>query len=90
MTCKLPPAGEDRWTLARHARIIVYEAEAGDQLVTIYDCGVAQRPPVAQFIGNLVRVRTPHDAERTPTGYVVSLSEGGTLIRQDEDHYVVA
>lgn len=90
MTCKLPPAGEDRWTLARHARIIVYEAEAGDHLVTIYDCGAAQKPPSAQFIGTLVRVRPPHEIERTPTGYVVTLSEGGTLVRQGEDHYVVA
>lgn len=89
MTCKLPPAGEDRWTLARHARLIVYEAAAGDQLVTIYDCGAAQKPPSAQFIGNLVRVRAPHNLEWTPTGYVVTLSEGGMLIQQDEDHYVV-
>lgn len=89
MTLKLPPDGADRWTLARHARIIVYEAEAGDELVTVYDCGAAQKPPSAQFIGNLVRVRVPHRLERTPTGYVATLTEGGTLVRQGEDHYVV-
>lgn len=89
MTLKLPPAGENRWKLARHARVIVYDAEAGDQLVTVYDCGAAQKPPSAQFIGNLVRVRAPHELERTPTGYVVTLSEGGTLVRQGEDHYVI-
>lgn len=89
MTLRLPPDGENRWVLDRHARIIVYEADAGDQLVTIYDCGAAQKPPSAQFIGNLVRVRAPHDLEQTPTGYIVTLREGGTLVRQGEDHYVI-
>lgn len=89
MTLKLPPAGDGRWTLSRHARIIVYEAEAGDELVTVYDCGAAQKPPSAQFIGNLVRVRAPHRLEQSPTGYVVTLTDGGTLVRQGEDHYVV-
>lgn len=89
MTFKLPPAGEDRWSLARHARVIVYEADAGDELVTVYDCGAAQKPPSAQFIGNLVRIRAPHRLEHTPTGYVVTLTAGGTLVRQGEDHYVI-
>jgi hypothetical protein len=89
MRTKLPKTGDDRWRLARHARLIVYEADAGDELVTIYDCGVAQKPPTAQFIGNLVRVRAPHDLERTKTGYVVTLKRGGTLVEQGEDHYVI-
>ncbi|MEF8799419.1 MAG: hypothetical protein V5A38_08255 [Halolamina sp.] len=89
MKAKLPKAGDERWRLASHARIIVYEADAGDELITIYDCGVAQKPPIAQFIGNLVRVRPPHELERTQTGYVVTLEAGGTLVEQGEDHYVI-
>lgn len=89
MTAKLPREGASRWRLARHARIIVYEAEAGDELLTIYDCGAAQKPPAAQLIGNLVRVRAPHELEHSPTGYVVTLQEGGTLVEQGENHYVI-
>lgn len=89
MKAKLPKAGVERWRLARHARLIVYEADAGDELVTIYDCGAAQKPPSAQFIGNLVRVRAAHEFERTQTGYVVTLEAGGTLVQQGEDHYVI-
>ena len=89
MKAKLPSEGESRWRLARHARIIVYEAEAGDELITVYDCGAAQKPPSAQFIGNLVRVRAPHELEHSPTGYVATLKEGGTLVEQGDDHYVV-
>ncbi|QKY19091.1 hypothetical protein B4589_001385 [Halolamina sp. CBA1230] len=85
----LPETGEGRWRLDRHARLVVYEADAGDELVTVYDCGAAQKPPSAQFIGNLVRVRAPHEVERSPTGYVVTLREGGTLVEQGEDHYVI-
>ncbi|MFW5934915.1 MAG: hypothetical protein ACOCQL_03590 [Halolamina sp.] len=79
-----------RWRLDRHARLVVYEADAGDELVTVYDCGAAQKPPSAQFIGNLVRVRPRHEIEQTPTGYVVTLRDGGTLVEQGEDHYVIA
>jgi len=89
MKAKLPKAGEERWRLARHARVIVYEAAAGDELVTVYDCGAAQKPPSAQFIGHVVRVRAPHELENTRTGYVVTLLEGGTLVEQGEDHYVI-
>lgn len=89
MKAKLPSEGESRWRLARHARIIVYEADAGDELLTIYDCGAAQKPPSAQFIGNLVRVRASHELEHSPTGYVVTLKNGGTLVEQGEDHYVI-
>jgi hypothetical protein len=89
MKGKLPKTGEERWRLARHARLIVYEAEAGDELITVYDCGAAQKPPSAQFIGHLVRVRAPHELEHTQTGYVATLQEGGTLVEQGDDHYVV-
>ena len=86
----LPETGPGRWRLDRHARLVVYEADAGDELVTVYDCGAAQKPPAAQFIGNLVRVRPPHDIEHTPTGYAVTLRDGGTLVEQGDDHYVIA
>lgn len=87
MTLKLPPSGDDRWRLAPHARVIVYEADDGNELLTIYDCGAAQKPPTAQLIGNLVRVNAAHELERSPTGYVVSMREPADLIRQDADHY---
>lgn len=89
MTLKLPPAGEGRWRLPRHARVIVYEARDGGELLTVYDCGAAQKPPSAQFIGNLVRVAAEHELERSPTGYVATLREPAVLVRQDEDHWIV-
>ncbi|MFB6126172.1 MAG: hypothetical protein ABEJ79_02580 [Halolamina sp.] len=85
----LPSAGEDRWRLPRHARIVVYEADAGDELITVYDCGVAQKPPSAQLIGHLVRVRADHETEPGPTGYAVSMREPAELVGQGEDHYVI-
>lgn len=89
MTLKLPPSGDDRWRLAPHARVIVYEAADGGELLTVYDCGAAQKPPSAQLIGNLVRVNAAHELERGPTGYAVSLREDADLVRQDADHYVI-
>lgn len=86
---QLPSAGDDRWRLPRHARLVVYEADAGDELVTVYDCGVAQKPPSAQFIGHLVRVRADHELEPGPTGDAVSMREPAELVAQGEDHYVV-
>jgi len=87
MTLKLPTAGSDRWKLPRHAHAIVYEAADGGELLTIYDCGAAQKPPSAQFIGNLVRVTAAHERRRSPTGYAVSLREPAALVRQDADHW---
>ncbi|WP_277555528.1 hypothetical protein [Halobaculum limi] len=87
MTLKLPPSGDDRWRLAPHARVIVYETDDGNELLTIYDCGAAQKPPTAQLIGNLVRVNAAHELERSPTGYVVSMRETADLVRQDAEHY---
>ncbi|WP_231183568.1 hypothetical protein [Haladaptatus sp. DYF46] len=88
---KLAAAGEadGRWRLPQHAHIIVYEAEGGDELLTIYDCGAAQKPPSAQLIGNLVRVRADHELERTITGYIVSMREESVLERQEKDHFVI-
>ena len=84
---KLPPSGDGRWRLAPHARVIVYETDDGNELLTVYDCGAAQKPPSAQVIGNLVRVNADHELERGPTGYAVSMREPGELVRQDADHY---
>ena len=86
---KLPSAGEDAWQLPRHAHVIVYEAEDGGELLTIYDCGAAQKPPSAQVVGNLVRTKADHELERQPTGYIVKLREEAVLRRQDENHYVI-
>ena len=86
---KLADAGEDRWHLPQHAHLVVYEAEEGDELLTIYDCGAAQKPPSAQLIGNLVRVRADHEMDRTVTGYVVRMRERSVLERQGDDHFVI-
>jgi len=85
----LPSAGDGRWRLPRHARVIVHEADAGDELITIYDCGAAQKPPSAQFIGHLVRVRADHETEQWPTGYAATTREPTTLVAQGDDHYVI-
>lgn len=95
MTLKLPRANAapdtDAWRLPQHARLIVYEARDGGELLTIYDCGAAQKPPSVQVVGNLGRVRADHELERSPTGYVVKLRESARLVRQerDPDHFVV-
>lgn len=96
MTLKLPradpptPDGE-AWRLPQHARLIVYEARDGGELLTVYDCGAAQKPPSGQVVGNLGRVRADHELERSPTGYVVKMREPARLVRQerDPDHFVV-
>lgn len=89
MTLKLPPSGDDRWRLASHARVIVYETDDGNELLTVYDCGAAQKPPSAQVIGNLVRVNADHELERGPTGYAVSMREAADLVKQDDHHYLI-
>ncbi|MFC6991456.1 hypothetical protein ACFQH3_06620 [Haladaptatus sp. GCM10025707] len=86
---KLAGAGAGRWELAPHAYIIVYEAPAGDELITIYDCGAAQKPPSAQFIGHLVRVDANCDVSQTQTGYIVRMHESAHLEEQDDDHWVI-
>jgi len=86
---KLPDAGEDAWTLARHAHVIVYEAADGGELLTIYDCGAAQAPPRAQIVGHLVRTTADHETEQQPTGHIVKLREDSVLREQTEGHYVI-
>ncbi len=84
----LPPLGEDRYRLPRHAHVVVYDRRERE-LVTVYDCGAAQKPPSAQLLGNLVRVDADHDLEHTNTGYVVRMREPSVLERQGEDHWVI-
>lgn len=86
---KLARAGECRWHLPQHAHIIVYDAERGDELITIYDYGAAQKPPSAQVIGNLVRIRAAHELNHTVTGYVVRMRVRSVLEAQNDDHYVI-
>jgi len=86
---KLAVAGEDRWHLPQHAHVIVYETTDGNEYLTIYDCGAAQKPPSAQVIGNLVRVDARHETLHQPTGYIVKMRESSVLERQDADHYVI-
>lgn len=85
----LATAGANEWYLPQHAHVIVHEADDGDELVTIYDCGAAQKPPSAQFIGNLVRVDAEHERLMQPTGYIVKLRQEATLERQADDHWVI-
>ncbi|MFC7154857.1 hypothetical protein ACFQPA_05225 [Halomarina halobia] len=85
----LAPAGEGAYHLPRHAHVIVYTARDDGELVTVYDCGAAQKPPVAQFIGHLVRVQADARTDQSPTGYVVRLREGGVLEEQGDGEWVI-
>ena len=85
----LAVAGDERWRLAPHAHVIVYETSDGNEFITIYDCGAAQKPPSAQLIGNLVRVDAEHELLDQPTGYIAKLREESVLVRQDDDHWVI-
>ena len=78
----------EAWRLPRHAHVVVYDRRERE-LLTIYDCGAAQKPPSAQLLGNLVRVRADHETRRSPTGYTVSLREPAVLRQQGAAHYVV-
>ena len=79
----------DGYRLPRHAHIVVYDGRDEGDLLTIYDCGAAQKPPSAQFIGHLVHVEAAATTEQTPTGYVVRLREGGRLVEQADGEWVV-
>lgn len=59
------------------------------QLVTIYDCGAAQKPPSAQLLGQLGSVRAACETTRNPTGYVVSMREPSVLVAEGDGQYVV-
>jgi hypothetical protein len=85
----LAEAGEGRWRLSSHAHVIVHETDDGNELLTVYDCGAAQKPPAAQLIGNLVRVDADHELVRQPTGYIAKLREPSMLERQDDRHWII-
>jgi len=80
--------GDRRWRLPAHARLVVYDA-GPEELITVYDCGAAQKPPSAQLRGHLVRIDAEHRLRRRPTGYAATLSERAQLIDQGESHWVV-
>ncbi|WP_276281831.1 hypothetical protein [Halorussus caseinilyticus] len=80
--------GDDRWRLPQHAYVVVYD-ERETELLTIYDCGAAQKPPSARVLGNLVRVKADHELENTVTGYVVRMREESVLEKQDDDHWII-
>lgn len=86
---KLPVVDEACWRLPTHAHVIVSETSHGDQLLTIYRCGAAQAPPIAQLTGNLTRVDAAHETVPQPTGYIAKLREEATLRRVDDDHWVI-
>jgi hypothetical protein len=85
----LAVAGEEAWYLPHHAHVIVHETADGNEFLTIYRCGAAQAPPVAQLIGNLVRVDADHETVDQPTGYIAKLREEATLRRVDEHHWII-
>ncbi|USZ71175.1 hypothetical protein [Natronosalvus halobius] len=79
---------ENRWHLPNHAHLVVYERGSGERgLLTIYDCGAAQKPPSAQLLGTLEAVDVRAETEATPTGRVVSLREPSVLEALDGDRY---
>ncbi|MFB6178493.1 MAG: hypothetical protein ABEI77_02065 [Halorientalis sp.] len=86
---RLAVAGDHEWHLPQHAHVIVHDTSHGGELVTIYDCGAAQKPPSAQLIGNPVRVDAEHELVQQPTGYIAKLRERSTLEQQDDDHWVI-
>lgn len=65
------------------------ETTEASQLVTVYDCGAAQKPPSAQLLGELGSVRAACETTRNPTGYVVSMREASVLVDEGDGHYVV-
>ena len=81
-------ADGDRYLLPPHAHVVVYDRRERE-LLTIYDCGAAQKPPSAQLLGNLVRVDAAHERAPSPTGYVVSVRESSTLIDRGDGHWVI-
>lgn len=85
----LPVVDDSHWDLPLHAHIIVHETEEGNGLLTIYDCGAAQKPPAAQLIGTLVHVDAEHVLLSQPHGYIVKLRETALLEQQEDEHYVV-
>ncbi|MCU4751072.1 hypothetical protein OB919_03600 [Halobacteria archaeon AArc-curdl1] len=62
---------------------------SGRGLLTIYDCGAAQKPPSAQLLGTLEAVDARAEIDRNPTGRVVSLREPSVLERHGKDRFRV-
>lgn len=58
-------------------------------LLTIYDCGAAQKPPAAQLLGTLVNIEAEHELVEQPTGYILKLREGALLECQADNHWVI-
>ena len=84
----LPPIRQNTWQLPNHAHIVAYE-ERERGLLTIYDCGAAQKPPSAQVLGRLTLIDADAEVTRTATGRVVSLREPATLERVGEDQWSI-
>ena len=84
----LAVVGENEWELPNHAHVVVHD-EDGRALLTIYDCGAAQKPPTAQVTGRLVRVDAEYEHVPQPTGYIAKLREPSILERQGENHWVI-
>lgn len=82
----LARAGAGRYVLPKHAHLVVYDGN-DRELITVYDCGAAQKPPSAQLLGTIGRIECPHERTRTQTGYVLRLSEPGYLECQGPDDY---
>ncbi len=80
--------GREGYLLPPHAHLVVYDRRERE-LLTVYDCGAAQKPPSAQLLGNLVRVAAAHERTSSPTGYVVSMREPSVLVSQGDGHWVV-
>ncbi|WP_246998634.1 hypothetical protein [Halosolutus gelatinilyticus] len=84
----LVPTADDEWHLPNHARIVVYDREAGDRgLLTIYDCAAAQKPPTAQLLGTLESIDASAEVEPNPTGRVVKLREEATLEESESGQF---
>lgn len=87
----LVAAGENRWHLPKHAHLVVYERGRDERgLLTIYDCGAAQKPPSAQLLGTLASIDARAEVDRNPTGRVVRMREESILERGDEDRFRIA
>lgn len=83
----LEPAGEHRFHLPKHAHIVVYERDGERGLLTVYDCGAAQKPPSAQLLGTLETVDARAEIDATPTGRVVSMRDRSILEEVTTDRY---
>lgn len=85
----LATRGENEWTLPHHAHVVVHEAGEGKELLTVYDCGAAAKPPTAQLTGQLVRVDAEYEHLPQPNGYIAKLREPAVLERQEDRHWVI-